>query len=204
MSKLQDQFDMGRIPLRPLPYENREIAFTNELMVDTTGENPTNHIYITSPEDPSKVIDLSAAIIIEGFNSKDLTVSIAGVKDPISIQKLIEYIYLRFVHIDDIAGFDPSEDLSKVLDSNNKNVILKDINGNSVFPVVRAETIYDSKGVDLDTKLKQISHLAVLTDTIYATMRDQNIFDIVYPFNNYFSGGNYMELRVGEIGRAHV
>lgn len=197
MSKLQDQFDMGRIPIRPLPYENKQLAFTHELMVDTTGENPTNHIFITSIDDPSRVIDLSSAIILEAFNSKDLTIKIAGVKDPISIHDLIEYIYLRFVHIDDTTGFDPVRDMSKILNPDNKNVILKDINGEAIFPVVRASTIYDNDGVPLDTKLKGISHLSVLRDKVVANMDNQSVFEITYPFVNYLSAGNYMELRVG-------
>ena len=196
-NKLQDQFWMGRIPLRPLPYELKDKEYTHELMVDSTGENPTYHIFITSTEDPTKIIDLSDKLITEGFNSKELTIRIAGVQEPLSIQELLEYIYLRFVHIDDVGGFDPEKDTSKILDQNNKDVILKDINGQAIFPIVRATSIMDTNGVSLEDRLNQISHIAVTRDIVFATEQDQNTFDITYPFPNYFVGGNYMELRVG-------
>ena len=193
---LQDEFDMGRIPIRPLPYENRDKAFTHELMVDSTGENPTYHIFIASTDDPKKLIDLSEKLIAEGFSSQELTVRITGIQEPVSVQQLIEYIYLRFVHIEDVAGFDPEEDTAKVLDTDNKDVILRTINGAAVFPVVRASSIIDANGISLEDRLNHISHLAFIRDSITASQDGQQTFEITYPFANYLAGGNYIEFRL--------
>ena len=195
--KLQDEFSMARLPLRPLPYELMDNSYTHELMVNSTGLNPNYHIYITDPEDPEKVYDLSAAIIKEGFNSKDLTISIDGVDEPIALKDIISYIYKRFVHINDVGGFRKDRDMPLVIDTNNRNILLQDINGGIVFPIVRADAIFDSEGKTLQDRFDSITHLAFIHDSILIDSDGQSIFEVIYPFKNYPYAGNYMELRIG-------
>jgi len=196
--ELQQQFkDMERIPIRPLPYINKDKAFTNELIIDSVGEDPSYHIYIANPEDASEIIDLSAIIIQEGFNSKDLTINIPGVKEPVSVFEIMSYIYSRFVHMDDINGFDSTKDISKITDPNNKNVLLTSINGGTVFPITRSDCIYDINGVSLQKRLDNMSRVSFATDYILVGYNNQSTFNITYPFKNYPLGGNWMELRIG-------
>ena len=192
---LQDNFDMSRIPLRPLAYENKALAFTHELLVDSTGENPTYHIFITDPEDNSKFIDLSAMILKEGLDSKDLTIKIDGVDEPLALNELIAYIYKRFLHINDIGGFRVDRDMPILFDKDNKNVLLQDINGSIVFPVVRTESVFDSSGISLKDKIDAITHLAYTRDVLIAEIDNQKVFNGTYPFLNYPIVGNYMEFR---------
>ena len=196
--ELQQQFrDMGRIPIRPLAYINKDKAFTSELLIDSVGEDPTYHIFIANPEDSSQFIDLSAIIIQEGFNSKDLTINIPGVKEPVSVFEIMSYIYSRFVHSDNINGFEYDRDISKITDTNNKNILLKDINGGYVFPVTKSDCIYDSNGISLQKRLDNMSRVSFATDYILVGTDNQSVFQITYPFKNYPLGGNWMELRIG-------
>lgn len=192
---LQSDFDMGRIPLRPLPYENKSLAFTHELLVDSTGDDPSYHIYITDSEDNKKFIDLSSIILKEGLNSKDLTITIDGVKEPLALNNLIAYIYKRFLHINDIGGFKTNRDMPILLDKDNKNVLLQDINGHIVFPVVRAESVFDSNGNSLQDNLNAITHIGYTRDELVAEIDNQKVFNGTYPFINYSKNSNYMELR---------
>ena len=60
---LNDQYEHSRIPLKPLPYENRRLADCNEIMIDYSGDNPSYHIYIVDSSDKSKYIDITALIL---------------------------------------------------------------------------------------------------------------------------------------------
>ena len=52
-----DQFNMGRLPLRPLSLNDKELAQTKELLIDNLGDDPSYHIYITDSKDRTRLID---------------------------------------------------------------------------------------------------------------------------------------------------
>lgn len=201
MSALQDQFDMGRIPIRPLAYENKAKAFTQELMIDCVrsneGETPTFHLYITDPTDPRKVYDLSAMIAESAINGKGVTISIDGMAEPMTLDQVLTYIYKRFVHIHNPTGYVPETDLQDVLNRNNKNVILKDVNNQAVFPITRAEAVIDDNGNTLQQRLNSITRIGFANDYLQVSSDGQNTFEITYPFPDYLAGGNFMQLMIG-------
>ena len=51
---INDQYNMGRIPLRPLALTDKANAQTKELIIDYKGDKPTYHIYITDAKDRTK------------------------------------------------------------------------------------------------------------------------------------------------------
>ena len=54
-----DQYNMGRIPLRPLSLKDKNLAQTKELIIDNTGDNPSYHMYIADEKDRTRLIDLT-------------------------------------------------------------------------------------------------------------------------------------------------
>ena len=46
-----DQFNMGRLPLRPLSLNDKELAETKELGIDNRGDDSSYHSYITDSKD---------------------------------------------------------------------------------------------------------------------------------------------------------
>ena len=66
MASNNDQFEMGRLPIVPLAYENKDLAQCNELIIDYTG-NKSYHIYITDSKDRTKLIDITELIITNIF-----------------------------------------------------------------------------------------------------------------------------------------
>ena len=89
---LDDQFKMGRLALKPLPYANKQLAQKGELMVDHAGDNPTYHIYIVDPNDGTKIIDITSYLVKEAFGNS-ITVNIDGVDEPFSLHDIINFIY---------------------------------------------------------------------------------------------------------------
>ena len=97
---LNDQFEYGRIPLKPLPYLNKELATCNELIIDY-GEDRTYHMYLTDSNDPSILIDLTDTIIKQiipnaKINANQFQILIEGITEPTSLQDIINLIYKRF------------------------------------------------------------------------------------------------------------
>ena len=193
----QTEFDQARTPLKPLEYAHKDKAQTREFMIDYSGENPTYHMYIVDPEDKTKIIDLSAKLLKEGYNSDDVTIEISGLEKPISLKNAIEFIYKRFVHIYDLNGFDPDKDMRKILDPTNKTILLQDPTGNYAIPVTRASAVFDEKGISIQDKLNKMSRIGFTTDHVMVINDNQSVFEITYPFADYISSGNYFELRVG-------
>ena len=66
---LQDQFSMARLAIKPLAYENKDLAQRGEFMVDHAGEHPTYHLYIVDPEDETKIIDITSYMVKEAFGN---------------------------------------------------------------------------------------------------------------------------------------
>lgn len=69
--------DTARIPVRPLDYEDRDIALTRELVIDYK----TGFIYITDKDDPTELIDITKLIAdsyLSKINGDNTTVTING------------------------------------------------------------------------------------------------------------------------------
>ena len=79
---VNDQYNMGRIPLRPLALKDRALAQTKELLIDNIGDHPTYHIYIVDTKDRTKVIDLTALSAQNvDINGDNIKISIDGLLD---------------------------------------------------------------------------------------------------------------------------
>lgn len=197
---IDDQFDMSRIPLKPLPYSQRANAQCNELMVDY-GDKGTYHIFIVHHTDNKKYIDLTNMIIEQilpnaSINANQFTVTIEGVDDPESLVELINFIYKRFLYPDDLNGFDPERDAWKIFEPTTKNILLQDTSGNIYLPITTAENIYDRAGNSIQDRLDDMTRLGFSIDYLYATSADQRSFNFTYPFPNY---SDMMEVRIGTV-----
>ena len=51
---VNDQYNMGRLPLRPLSLDYKNLAQTKELLIDNLGDNPSYHLYIADAKDRTK------------------------------------------------------------------------------------------------------------------------------------------------------
>lgn len=197
MSKLQDEYDMGRIPLRPLLYENRDKAYTQELIVDShrsnPDETPSYHIYISDSTDRSILYDLTDLLLQSAFSGKDIYINIDGVENPISLYELMNFLYRRFIHINNPDGFNPDADKDKLKLPTNKIAFLQDINNEFIYPITTTDAIYDSDGNTLESRLSNMSRIAFIYDKIVIE-ENKYIYSILYPFSNYFSSGNGMFL----------
>lgn len=204
---LNDQFEYGRIPLKPLPYLNKELATCNELIIDY-GEDRTYHMYLTDSNDPSILIDLTDTIIKQiipnaKINANQFQILIEGITEPTSLQDIINLIYKRFTYADDRNGFDYERDIGKVLNPNTKSVLLRDrddIDNKDrettpyLLPITLAGNVYDEDGNTLQERLNGMSRLGFANSYVRAMEDDQTQFTIVYPFKNY---SDYVELRIG-------
>lgn len=195
---LNDQFEHGRIPLKPLPYSNKELSQCNEIMIDY-GENGTYHIYIVHHSDPTKYIDITSLIIKEmlpkaEINANQFTITIEGSDNPVSLQDIINFIYKRFEYADDKSGFIFDRDKDKLFDPSTKTIILRTTDGTYQLPVTTADNVYDKDGNSIQDRLDQMTRLGFDTSYITATENNQKEFNFNYPFKNY---SDYMEVRVG-------
>ena len=195
---LQDEFSMARLAIKPLAYENKDLAQRGEFMVDHAGEHPTYHLYIVDPEDETKIIDITSYMVKEAFGNS-ITVNIDGMEEPISLHDLMNFIYKRFTYPDDPNGFDYERDRSKVLDPSTQVVLLQDIDDIHYLPVTRVDAIFDENGNTLREILNSMTRLGFAVDYIQVAEDDQFVFEITYPFMNYTENGNYFELRCGTV-----
>ena len=65
---VNDQYNMSRIPIRPLSLSNKDLASTKELIIDNLGDKPSYHLYITDSEDRTKLIDITSLMIESRIN----------------------------------------------------------------------------------------------------------------------------------------
>lgn len=199
MPSVDDQFNMGRVPLRPLPYKNKDLATCSEIMVDYGEDTSTYHIYITHHSDKTKVIDLTNKIINEiipnaPINANQFQITIEGIKDPTSLKDLINFIYKRFVYPDNMNGFDYDRDITKVFDPTTKSVLLRNTDGTYILPVTSTDNVYDKSGTSIQDRLDSMTRLGFGMTYIYTTSQDQSTFEFDYPFQNY---SDYLEVRIG-------
>ena len=200
MAAIQDQYDMGRIPLRPLQFINKELAFSGELLVDSVSTNgsPSWHLYLAHPENKDEFIDLSSIIINEAANSDGVSITIEGLDKPMLLTDLLSYIYNRFISIENPQGF-TSDKLENITNIENLNMLLKRRGGEPLFPVTRTTAVFDTNGVCLQDRLDNMTRVGFANDYIISEYDDQATFVINYPFPEYRAGGNYMELRIGTV-----
>ena len=186
---LNDQFEHGRIPLKPLPYSNKELASCNEFIIDY-GENGSYHMYISDYNDPTVLIDLTSKIIKEilpnaKINANQFQITIEGIDDPTSLQDIINFIYKRFAYPDDPNGFDYTRDIDKILDPNAKSVILRNTDGTILLPITLASNVYDDTGKTIQDRLADITRVGFMHNFIIAEENNQTQFTFTYPFSNY-------------------
>ena len=192
---LNEQFEHGRIPLKPLAFENKDLAQKREFLIDYTGEHPSYHLYIVDPA-TGDIIDITSYMVKEAFGSS-ITVSIEGREAPITLHDVINFIYKRFTYPNDPNGFNYARDRDKVTDPKTNVVLLQDVDDCYYLPVTRADAVFDDNGNTIQERLDSIVRLGFSNDYIQVAVEDQQVFEITYPFLNYPAGGNYMELRVG-------
>ena len=197
---LNDQYNMSRIPLKPLPYKNRELAQNSEFMIDYVSEDPSKspsyHLYIVDAHDATKIIDLTNVMIKEAFGN-DITITIEGMEEPLSLHDLLNFIYKRFLYPDNLHGFNYDEDYDKVYAPGTKVILMRNADGSYFLPITTADAVFDKNGVNIQKRLDNITRLGFANDYIKVSQENQNVFEITYPFVNYPLYGNYLELRIG-------
>lgn len=197
-----DQFEYGRIPLKPLPLTNKEQAQVNELIIDykkhSDGTDPEYHIYIADSDDPTKLIDITNLIIKEilpnaKINANQFQIKIDGIQDPTDLSKIIGYIYKHFVLPND---FNYNEDIDKVLSESNttKSALLVQTDGTVILPITKASNVFDDTGESIQSRLDNMTRVCISTAYIYATEDNQTSFEFSYPFENY---NEFIEIRIG-------
>lgn len=198
MESLNDQFNHGRIPIKPIPYKDRNLSQCNEILIDY-GEDGTYHIYITHHNDPNKYIDITALIVKEmlpkaEINANQFTITIKGNKDPQSLMDIINFIYKRFTYADDPSGFVFERDRDKLFDPTTINVLLKTTDGQIQLPVTIADNVYDKNGISIQDRLNNNVKLGFSTTYLYTTQQDQTSYEFEYPFEDY---PDMLEVRIG-------
>jgi hypothetical protein len=195
---INDQFEHGRIPIKPLPYKDRDLSQCNEIMIDY-GEYGNYHIYITHHNDPEKYIDITALIVKEmlpkaEINANQFTITIEGERDPQSLMDIINYIWKRFTHAEDPSGFVYETDIEKVFDPTTVNVLLQTTDGQIQLPITLADNVYDKNGNSIQATLDNMTRLGFSVSYIYADIDNQTSFEFDYPFEDY---PDMMEVRIG-------
>lgn len=198
MASINDQFEYGRIPIKPLPYKDRNLGQCNEIMIDY-GEDGNYHIYIVHHNDPKKYIDITALIIKEmlpkaEINANQFTVSIEGDNDSKSLMDIINYIWKRFTHAEDSSGFVYEEDINKIFNPTTINVLLQTTDGQVQLPITSADNVFDKNGDSIQSTLDNMTRLGFSISYIYATQNDQTSFEFNYPFEDY---PDMLEVRIG-------
>ena len=198
MASLNDQYEYGRMPIKTLPYENRDLSQCNEIMIDY-GENANYHIYITHHNNPNKYIDITALIVKEmlpkaEINANQFTITIEGERDPQSLMDIINFIWKRFTYAEDPSGFVYKRDIDKILDPSTVSVLLQTTDGTIQLPITIADNVYDKNGISIQSRLDNMTKLGFSTSYIYATQDNQTSFEFDYPFEDY---PDMLEVRIG-------
>lgn len=199
---VNDQFkQMGRIPLKPLPYSKKELAQCNEILIDYDNDK-TYHIYLVDSNDKTKIIDLTQLIIDNLFadssiNANNFRINIEGILNPETLHNIINFIYKRFLMPENQKGFEYERDYEKLIDPDTKHVLLKDTDGIIYLPVTTIDNIFCRNGESLEEKLKNMSRVGFSSDYIRADYDNQTSFHFTYPFPDYSKAGNHIEVRIG-------
>ena len=198
MASLNDQFEQGRIPIKPLPYKDRNLSQCNEIMIDY-GENGNYHIYITHHNNPNEYIDITRLIVEEmlpevEINGNQFTITIEGEKNPQTLKDIINYIWKRFTYAEDPSGFVYETDADKIYDPTTISVLLQTTDGQIQLPVTSADNVYDKNGNSIQSFINNTTRLGFSVSYIYATTNNQTSFEFDYPFEDY---SDMLEVRIG-------
>jgi hypothetical protein len=194
-----DQFELGRIPLKPLAYSSKNLASTNELIVDYSGDNPTYRIYISDKDDVSKLHDLTYEIAQDIINSdisadpSKLKIDLEGVDEPEDLKFLMNFIYKRLIYAENANGFRYDRDITKVLDETSKNTLLTNTDGTIILPVTTTDNVLDKSGQTISDRLANMVSTGINHYTITPEVDSQAEFDITLPYSNY---DGYLEIYV--------
>lgn len=198
MAVIQDAFEHGRIPLRPLAYKLKELAQCNELVVDYSGENAKYHIYIVSEDDPDNLIDITDKIIEEVFNNSNINVNNFEISiDDVSInlKDLLNEIYNKLIYSESL-DFN-SDEYYKLFEANAHKIILKDNRGNYIVPATTIYNVYDSNGNTLADRIGEgMPRISFSSVSIKATTNNQTTFTFTYPCVNY---SGFIDVRIGSV-----
>lgn len=187
---LNDQYEHGRIPLRPLAYDNKDLAQTNELVIDY-GRNGNYHIYITDSEDPSILIDFTDKIVREvlptaTINANQFKINIEGIQEPSSLRDIINHIYKRYIYADNENGFFHNKrDIAKVYDPNTKSILLRNDDGTILLPVTLIDNVFDSSGKTIEERLNNSTRFSYSEEVINVNNTTDYEFNFIYPYKNY-------------------
>ena len=196
----KDQYSMGRIPIRVLSYSQKDIAECREFIIDYDGENPTYNMYLVDPKNNKKLINLTDAVIKQAFpslNADNLKITINGLLNSLTLKEVINDIYASYLFPDDPSGFDYARDSDKFFDPSVINILLTDKSGQIYLPITSADNVFDSTGQSIQARLDSMTRLGFSTGYVRAEIANQTSFTIEYPFMNYSTQGNFMELRIG-------
>lgn len=202
----ENQFEHGRIPLRPLPLTKRNIATTGEFIIDYIDQDgrpgtANYHMFITDPNDRTKIIDLTQKMLQEiypnaSINANNFNITIEGIESPYVLRTLLSFIYKRFILIENPNGFIYDQDIDKVNDPLTKKVLLKNTDNTYLLPVTTTDNVFDANGVSVQERLNNISRIAMSVLYLKSTEDNQTEFDFEYPYENY---SDFMEIRIGTV-----
>lgn len=197
MGYIKDQFWHGRIPIRPLAYKNKNVAYTNEFIIDY-GADGNYHMYITDSNDPETLIDLTTKIAdmvsSDGLKIDDAIMDL-GVEDmsPMPLKQLLKIMVLLMLRCSDNTGFLYERDFDSMLAPSTVSALLKDGSEKIILPVTFAENVFYKDGSTLQENHSNLTKFAITSQDI--TVTDNNImtYQFNYPFEDY---GDYFEVRV--------
>lgn len=198
MASVDDQYEYGRIPLKPLPYSRKEESQCNEIMIDY-GEEANYHIYIVHHADDTKYIDITSLIIKEmlpkaDINADQFIITIEGEKNPSSLMDIINFIWKRFPYAEDPSGFVPERDMNLIFSPTTKNILLRTTDGTIQLPITSADNVYDKSGKTIQERLDDMVRLGFSISYLYTTEQNQTTYEFDYPFEDY---PDFMEVRIG-------
>ena len=200
MAVIQDAFEHGRIPLRPLAYKLKELVQCNELIIDYSGEDAKYHIYIASEDDPTILIDITQKIIDEVFNNSEINVDnfqvlLDGIDTPINLKDLLNEIYKKIIYPESL-DFN-SDEYYKLFEGNAHNILFKDDRNNYLLPMTTIYNVYDSNGNNLADRLGEgMPRISFSSVSIKATTNNQTTFTFTYPCINY---SGFIDVRIGSV-----
>ena len=210
MTDHNDQFHMGRIPIRPYAYskaknatQQNETGVCAELLIDYIAHDgqtaPTFDIYLVDPEDRSKFINLSHLIRTQTpmGNANDLTIEINGWEHEVTLKDIINRIFARYIFPD--TESENFLDIANKIANKDPNIIspvLTDEDGHILLPITSAENVYDNNGRTLQDKLDSMTRVGFANTFVTAAERGR-VFTFNFPFQDYQQAGNYFEVMIG-------
>ena len=195
---LNDQFEMSRIPIKPLAYSNKELADFNEFMIDYLGPDPKYHLFIVDSSDRTKIIDLTQLTIDSVNDINNIKVHIDGVDDPIALEDLLNWFYKNFL-FPRVINDSIEENKDIILDPSTSIALLIQKDNSVYAPVTRATYVFDSNGVSVEDRLNQMTKVGFSMDYLTVGQELQSEFVITYPFSDYRTRGNFIDIRIGTV-----